>query len=107
MIEFVWLDYASVLHFMTRINTFRTENNTLRKKFAVRFYDCRPVSNYANRALVPHIMDGPADLVVLVGGLESDQPELIHQRSFYSAMPLGACFSERLHWSAETITINH
>jgi hypothetical protein len=32
--------------------------------------------NYETRALVPHSTDRPADLLVLIRGLDSDQPDM-------------------------------
>jgi hypothetical protein len=55
------------------------------------FMITRPYPNYKTRPLVPHSTDRPADLLVLIRGLDSDQPNMArHAIDVTACDPIGS-----------------
>jgi hypothetical protein len=65
--------FATCTHQLSRLHRHNTLTHVIRRWV---FMIARLYPNYETRALVPHSTDRPADLLVLVRGLDSDQPDM-------------------------------
>jgi hypothetical protein len=64
---------ATCPHQLSRLHRHNTLTQVIRRWV---FMIARLYPNYETRALVPHSTDRPADLLVLVRGLDGDQPDM-------------------------------